>query len=69
MFKQMIIVVGLMTLLATGMRADEQPAGKAEGKDFSAEVTMAYAWEDHMPQVGKRTAGSQYRESKVTATF
>jgi hypothetical protein len=68
MCKQMIIVAGLVTLLAAGVRADEQPPGKVEGKDFSAEVTMTYAWEDHMPQVGKRAGGRQYLTMTVKLT-
>jgi hypothetical protein len=68
MFKLMMIVVGLVTLLAAGVRADEQAHGTAEGTDFSAEVTTTYAWADHMPQVGKRTGGRQYLTMTVNLT-
>ena len=63
-----MIVVGLVTLMAAGVRADEQPPGKVEGKDFSAEVTMTYAWEDQMPQIGKRAGGRQYLTMTVKLT-
>ena len=64
----MMIAVGLVTLLVAGVRADERPPAKAEGKDFSAEVTTTYAWADHMPQVGKRTGGRQYLTMTVKLT-
>jgi hypothetical protein len=67
-FKQMMIGVALVTLLAAGAWAEAQPPGQAVGQDFSAEVTTTYAWADHMPQVGKRAGGRHYLTMTVKLT-